>query len=225
MENILNSPLTSILICVIGFEIGLWINRRTKIALFNPLLIAIGVVIVILKLLNIPLEVFKSGSSTINMFLGPATVVLAIPMYSQFQTLKENWLPILVGTSVGASVSMVSVYFMANWFGLDELMRASLLPKSVTTPIAMEISAQGGGIAGITVAAVVITGITGAVIAPALIKLFRIKNSVAAGLAIGTCSHAVGTSKAVQLGEIEGAMSGLAIGVAGIFTVIISLFV
>lgn len=214
----------SILICIIGFEIGLWINRRTRIALFNPLLIAIGVVIVMLKLLSIPLDTFKEGSTIINMFLGPATVVLALPMYTHFQTLKENWLPILVGTFVGAVTSMASVYWMSNWFGLEEIIRTSLLPKSVTTPIAMEISSQGGGIAGITVAAVVITGITGAVIAPALIKLFKIKNSVAAGLAIGTCSHAVGTSKAVQLGEVEGAMSGLAIGVAGIFTVILSLF-
>lgn len=213
MDNIINSPLFSLVLCVIGFEIGVWIHKKTKIAVLNPLLIAIALVIVMLKLLDIPLEIFKEGGAIINLFLAPATVVLAIPMYTQIETLKANLIPILAGTCVGALTSIASVYGLSKLFGLDENIWRSLLPKSVTTPIAMEISQQGGGIVGITVAAVVITGITGAVIAPALIKIFKIDNKVATGLAIGACSHAVGTTKAIEIGEIEGAMSGLAIGI------------
>lgn len=224
MESITNSPLFSIALCIIAFEIGIFIHKKTKIAVLNPLLIAICLVIVMLNMLNIPLQIFDEGGRMIGMFLGPATVVLAIPMYSQRQILKENLLPILIATFVGAVTSIASVMGLSKLFGIDELIFASLLPKSVTTPIAIEVSEQLGGIAGITIAAVIITGITGAVIAPALIKLFRLKNKVAIGLAIGASSHAMGTSKAVEIGEVEGAMSGLAIGVTGIFTVLISLF-
>lgn len=225
MQAIFESPLFSIVLCIVAFEIGIWINKKTKVAALNPLLIAIALIIVVLKLVNIPLEAFDKGGQIINLFLAPATVVLAIPMYTYFQTLKENWLPIVVGTVVGALSSMISVIVLCKVFGLDDVMLASLIPKSVTTPIAMEVSKQGGGIIAVTVAAVVITGIIGAVIAPSLIKIFRLKDSVSIGLAIGACSHAVGTSKAIQLGEIEGAMSGLAIGLTGIFTVVFSLLI
>ncbi|MHC1747956.1 MAG: LrgB family protein [Cellulosilyticaceae bacterium] len=225
MQTIFESPLFSIVLCIIAFEIGIWINKKTKIAALNPLLIAIALVIVILKVLQIPLKDFNKGGEIINLFLAPATVVLAIPMYTYFETLKENWLPILVGTCTGALTSMASVVGFCKIFGLDDVMLASLIPKSVTTPIAMEVSKQGGGIVAITVAVVIVTGIIGAVIAPALIKIFKLKDSVSIGLAIGACSHAVGTSKAIELGEIEGAMSGLAIGLTGIFTVIFSLLI
>lgn len=225
MMQIINSPLFSIALCIIAFEIGGLIHRKTKIDALNPLLIAIALVIVILKMLDIPLEVFNEGGKFINMLLGPATVVLAIPMYDQLHTLKKYIIPILISTAVGAMTSLVSVMMLCKLFGLNEVLLASLMPKSVTTPIAVEVSAKHGGIAAITIAAVVVTGILGAVIAPALIKIFKLeKHSVAAGLAIGASSHAMGTSKAVQIGEIEGAMSGLAIGITGIFTVIFSLF-
>lgn len=225
MIQIINSPLFSIALCIVAFEIGGWIHRKTKIDALNPLLIAIALVIVILKMLDIPLEVFNEGGKFINMLLGPATVVLAIPMYDQLHTLKKHIIPIMISTAVGAITSLVSVIALCKLFGLNEVLLASLMPKSVTTPIAVEVSAKHGGIAAITIAAVVVTGILGAVIAPALIKIFKLeKHAVAAGLAIGASSHAMGTSKAVQIGEIEGAMSGLAIGITGIFTVIFSLF-
>ena len=225
MRELITSPLFSIMLCIGAFEIGGWIHRKTKIDALNPLLIAIALVIVMLKMLDIPLEIFNEGGDMINLLLGPATVVLAVPMYEQVEILKKNIIPIIVATGVGALTSIGSVLLLCRVFGLDEALLASLLPKSVTTPIAVEVSVQHGGIASITIAAVVITGILGAVIAPGLIKIFKLEGcSVASGLAIGASRHAMGTSKAVQIGEIEGAMSGLAIGIMGIFTVLFSLF-
>ena len=225
MTQIITSPLFSIALCIGAFEIGGWIHKKTKIEALNPLLVAVALVIVILKMLDIPLELFNEGGKFINMLLGPATVVLAVPMYDQLHTLKKNIIPIMISTAVGAATSLVSVIALCKVFGLDETLLASLLPKSVTTPIAVEVAMQHGGIASVTIAVVIITGIIGAVIAPALIKILKLeKNCVAAGLAIGASSHAMGTSKAVQIGEVEGAMSGLAIGMTGIFTVLFSLF-
>ena len=219
MRELITSPLFSIMLCIGAFEMGGWIHRKTKIDALNPLLIAIALVIVMLKMLDIPLEIFNEGGDMINLLLGPATVVLAVPMYEQVEILKKNIIPIIVATGVGALTSIGSVLLLCRAFGLDEALLASLLPKSVTTPIAVEVSVQHGGIASITIAAL------GAVIAPGLIKIFKLEGcSVASGLAIGASSHAMGTSKAVQIGEIEGAMSGLAIGIMGIFTVLFSLF-
>ena len=144
--------------------------------------------------------------------------------WSAIDLLKKNLFPILAGSAAGSAASMGSVWLLCRLFKLDEKVTVSLLPKSVTTPIAMGVSEQLGGIVSITVAAVVFTGILGAILAPLFIKLFRIKDPVAAGLAIGACSHAVGTSKALELGEAEGAMSSIAIGVCGLMTVLFSLF-
>ena len=175
------------------------------------------------KALGIPYEYYDQGGSLINLFLSPATACLAVAIYSKVQLLKENWLPILVGCVVGSAVSMGSILGLCRLFGLDEAMTASLLPKSVTTPIAVSVAQAHGGIPSITVVAVILTGILGSILAPVLIRLFRVKDPVTAGLSIGACSHAVGTSKALELGETEGAMSGLAIGVCGLVTVIFSL--
>ena len=225
MEEIINSPFMGIVLCLIAYQMGLVIQKKTHNPAANPLLIAIGIILILLQTFHIPLSAFNQGGTMINLFLGPATVVLAIPMYEQLDTLKENIVAILVSTGVGALTSIVSVIGLCKVFGLKEQMIASLAPKSVTTPIAVELSSRQGGIVGITIGAVVITGILGAIIAPIMIKLLRLeKHSVAVGLAIGTSSHAMGTSKAVQIGELEGAMSGLAIGMAGLFTVLFSLF-
>ena len=166
---------------------------------------------------------YNNGGAVINMFLAPATACLAVSIYTRIQILKENAIPILVGCTVGSLSSMGSVYVLCRLFGLDEAMTASLLPKSITTPIAVEVCQSHGGIVPVTVIAVIFTGILGSILAPYLIRIFRVKNPITAGLAIGACSHAVGTSKALELGETEGAMSGLAIGVCGIMTVIFSM--
>ena len=219
-----NSPFFGVALSVLAFWIGVKIQKKTGLVVCNPLLIGVILVIGLLLALGIPYENYDQGGSLINLFLSPATACLAVAIYSKVQLLKENWLPILVGCTAGSITSMGSIYLMCRLFRLDEAVAASLIPKSVTTPIAVSISENLGGIQAITVVAVILTGILGSILAPVLIKLFRVKDPVAAGLAIGACSHAVGTSRALELGETEGAMSGLAIGICGILTVIFSLF-
>lgn len=225
MTNPTASPLFGIVLCILTYEIGIWVNKKTKSPIANPLLISIILCITVLQIFSIPISNFNNGGNIISMFLAPATASLALSIYSKFDILKKNLLPILAGTLVGSSVSIGSVIFLCRLFGLDKSLTASLIPKSVTTPIAMEISKQHGGLVPVTVAAVIITGIIGAIFAPIFIKIFHVKNPVEAGISIGTCSHALGTSKALEIGELEGAMSGIAIGMAGIITVILSLFI
>ena len=224
MAELFASPFFGIALSVIAFWVGVRIQKKTGLVLCNPLLIAIVLASAVLLVCRIPYESYNQGGAIINMFLAPATACLAVSIYTQINLLKENWLPILVGCTAGSITSMGSIYIMCRLFRLDEAVSASLIPKSVTTPIAVSISENLGGIQAITVVAVILTGILGSILAPVLIKLFRVKDPVAAGLAIGACSHAVGTSKALELGETEGAMSGLAIGICGILTVIFSLF-
>ncbi|MBC5646858.1 LrgB family protein [Christensenella tenuis] len=220
MNDFVTSPFFGIVLCIGTYAVGLWINRKTKSPLANPLMIAIALVIVILSVFHIPLEDFNQGGDLIAFFLIPATAALALSIYRQVWLLKRNFLPIIIGSAVGSLVSMGSVYGLCRLFRLDDVLTQSLIPKSVTTPIAMDLSIQLGGEPSITVAAVVVTGIVGAIFAPSLIRLFRVDNSIAAGVAIGTCSHALGTTKALEIGEVEGAMSGIAIGVSGILTVL-----
>lgn len=222
MSILTNNILFGLVLSLITFEIGLFIYKKTKFPLFNPLLIAIALVIGFLVIFNIDYDLYNEGAQFINMFLGPATVVLALPLYKQLKLLKKYLMPILIGIFVGSSVSITSVIFLSYIFGLDKTITISLLPKSVTTPIGIEISNQLGGLQPITVLAIVISGIFGAIIAPFLCKIFKIKNKVAIGLALGTSSHAIGTTKALEFGETEGAMSSLSIGLAGIMTVFLA---
>lgn len=224
MSELFYSPFFGIVITVSAFWIGVKIQKKTGLVFCNPLLIAIVLVIGVLQICKIPYEAYNEGGSIINMFLAPATACLAVSIYNRLELLKKYWLPILVGCTCGSMASMGCVFGMCKLFRLDEQITYALLPKSVTTPIALSIAETHGGLIPITVIAVIITGILGSVIAPYLIKIFRVKDPVASGVAIGACSHAIGTSKAVEIGETEGAMSGLAIGICGIITVIISLF-
>lgn len=225
MGELFRSPYFGVALSVIAFGIGTKIQQKTKSAVCNPLIIAIVLIVGVLLVFGIPYEAYNVGGEVINMFLAPATACLAVAIYTKRAILKEYWLPILTGCVAGSVASMACVYGMCRLFGLDERLTVSLIPKSVTTPIALSISQANGGVASITVVAVIFTGILGSILAPALLKVFRVTDSVAAGLAIGACSHAVGTSKAVEIGEVEGAMSGLAIGICGIVTVVISMFI
>ncbi len=225
MEEFFASPLFGIVLSLFAYQAGLFLNRKTRCPAVNPLLVAILLVMGVLTALRVPLESYQAGGDFIALFLGPATVSLALTVYRQLPLLKRSLLPVLAGCAAGSAASIGSVLLLCRLFQLDEALTASLLPKSVTTPIAIEISARHGGIVPITVAIVVITGILGAVLSPTLIRLLRIKNPVEAGLAIGTCSHAVGTSRALDLGEAEGAMSSIAIGVSGVITVLFSMLV
>ena len=224
LSELVSSPFFGIALSVAAFSIGVWIQKKTGLVICNPLIIAIVLVSGVLLLFKIPYESYNEGGSIINMFLAPATSCLAVSVYTRVELLKKNWLPILAGCAAGSLTSMGSVFLLCRLFGLDEAMTYSLLPKSVTTPIAVGIAEGHGGISSITVAAVILTGIMGSILAPFLIRIFRVKDAMTAGLAIGACSHAVGTSKAIEIGETEGAMSGLAIGICGIVTVVFAMF-
>lgn len=219
--DILDTPLFGVLISLITFEIGLFIYRKSKISLFNPILISVTLIIVFIISFDIPYEKYKVGGDFINFFLKPATVVLAVPLYKKIDIFKKNFIPILSGITMGCISSILSIILLSKVLDLPANILKSLIPKSITTPIGIEVSSQLGGIPSVTVTAIIITGIIGAVIGPTICKWFGLKDSVAVGISMGTSSHAIGTSKAIELGEIQGAMSGLAIGLAGLVTVLL----
>lgn len=223
MSTLAESPFFGVALTVAAYWLGTKIQKKTGLVVCNNIIIAVALLIAVLSVFHIPYEAYYQGGSMINMLLGPATACMAVTIYAKLDLLKRNWLPVLLGCLAGTVTSIGSILAMCRLFGLDTAMTASLLPKSVTTPIASAVSESHGGIVSITVAAVIFTGILGNLLAPFLIKLFRVKDPLAAGLGIGACSHAIGTAKALELGETEGAMSGLAIGVCGIITAILAL--
>ncbi|MBQ5695737.1 MAG: LrgB family protein [Clostridium sp.] len=222
MDIFTNNMFFGIFISLIAFEIGLFIYKKTKFPLFNPLLIAAILVIGFLAIFDIDFDTYNKGGQFINIFLGPATIVLAVPLYKNLPLLKKNFLPIFTGILVGSLVSILSVVSIAVFMGLDKTITVSLMAKSVTTPIGIEITNSLGGVSSITVLAIVLSGIIGAVVGPTIFKVLKISNPIAKGVSLGTASHAVGTSKALEIGETEGAMSSLSIGVAGIITVFLA---
>lgn len=224
MEIIKTNPMFWLAVSIAAFEIGRIINKKFKTPLLNPIITAIVIIIAFMKLTGFTAEDYASGGDIINMMLAPTTAALAYSIYKQIDVLKKYFVPVVVGCTAGAIASMASVYFLCHAFGLADELTAALIPKSVTTPIALEICNRFDGLQVVTIIAVMITGIFGAVAAPLLIKLFRIKHPVAAGTAIGACSHAVGTTKAITIGEIQGAMSGVAIGISGLISVVIAVF-
>ena len=211
-----------IILTIIAFEIGVTIRNKWRNPLLNPILIATILIIGFLTITGISYDTYKVGGDYISFFLGPVTVLLAVPLYRHIQALKNAWIPILAGIVVGSTVSIVCVIACAKIFGISKTLMLSLIPKSITIPMGSVVSEQIGGIPSITIVSIVITGITGAVTAPLVCRFFRIKNPVAQGVAIGTSSHALGTTKAMEIGEVQGAMSSLSIGVAGVVTVFIT---
>ena len=224
MTSLLNTPLFGILLSLAAFETGVALNRRFRLSVLNPLLVANVLVIAFLLITGISLDSYNIGGDYISFFLSPATVVLAVPLYRQLPNLKKNIIPILAGITVGCLVSIACVIAFAAIAHISEPLWVSLVPKSITTPMGIELSKEIGGIPAVTVIAIVVTGITGAIVAPFVCRVFRIKDEIAQGLAIGTSSHAVGTARAMEMGEIQGAMSSLAIGVTGIITAVIAPF-
>ena len=222
MEGITNNPLFGVIISLIAFEIGKFIFNKTKLAIFNPLLIATIIVMGFLNIFHITVVDYMLGGNLIVFFLAPATVVLAIPLFQQIDLLKKHFIPIIGGGIVGAVVAILSVIILGKLLGIDNQLLVSFMPKSITTPIGIELSKMLGGIPSITVFAIIITGITGNVTAPFIYSIFRIKNPIAKGLGLGISSHAVGTSRAIEMGKVEGAMSALSIVIAGILTIILA---
>lgn len=211
-----------VVISIAGYEIGLFLKRKLKSPIFNPLLISILFVIGVLLFFKIDYEVYNEGAKYLSYLLTPATVCLAIPLYEQIELLKNNIKAIVLGITSGAIASLGSVLILSKVFQLSHEQYVTLLPKSITTAIGMGISEELGGIVTITVAVIIITGIVGNIIAEGVCRIFKIEEKVAKGLAIGSSSHAIGTVKAMEMGEIEGAMSSLAIVVSGVITVVMA---
>ncbi|HNW51460.1 MAG TPA: LrgB family protein [Prolixibacteraceae bacterium] len=219
MNELTNNHLFGILISVAVFYGGSVLRKKLKRDFINPLLLGIMVIVAVLLLGDIPYENYMKGGSVIHAFLGPVTVILALPLYRQRKLLMEYKLPIIAGILTGVISSLVSVILLCRVFDLNNLLERSLVGHSVTTPIGINISNSLGAVEGITVVSIIITGILGASVAPLLYRLFRIVHPVAKGLGLGTSSHALGTTKAMEMGETEGAVSSLAIGVAALTTV------
>ena len=221
MQEIINNSLFfGAVLSLSAYEIGLLMKRKWKLAIFNPTLISVIAIIGVLNIFKIDYEKYNEGAKYISYFLTPATVCLAVPLYEQLELLKRNLKAVAVGITAGVAASLGGVFVLAKLFGLSQELYVTMLPKSITTAIGMGISEELGGIVTITVAVIIITGILGNVFAEAICKMFHITEPIAVGLAIGTSSHALGTAKAIELGEVEGAMSGLAIAVAGLRTVV-----
>lgn len=222
--DLVSTPLFGIVLCLVCFRIGTAINRKVGSPLTNPLMIAMFLATGFLVAFGISFETFNVGGSFLTLMLQPATAALAVSIYRRRKLLAEHFLPIVAGCCAGGLTSIIGTLWLCRLFELEEMLTVSLLPKSVTTPIAMELSTIRGGIPSLTVAAVIFTGIFGVVVAPILIRLFRIKDPLITGVALGTASHAIGTAKALELGETQGAVSGVAIVVTGVATAVILMF-
>lgn len=202
------------------YQLGLWLQKKTGLALCNPILIAAAAVIGLLLGLDIPNETYQQGMKQISWLLTPSTVCLAIPLYTQLSALKGNLKAILVGIGAGTGVSIGLVMGLCALFGLDQTMAITLLPKSVTSAMAIALSESGGGIVALTAAAVIVTGILGNMAGPWLCRLFRLTDPVAQGVAYGTAAHVIGTARAREQSELTGAVSSLSLVVAGILTAV-----
>ena len=223
-QAILASPLFGLVLCALAWCAGQWLQRKARQPLLNPLVVASALIILFLSILKIPYSDFSRGASLITTMLGPATAVLALNIYNQRKLLGHYFFPVLIGCLVGSFTSVGSILLLCEAMAVEGSIAASLLPKSVTTAIAVAISDSGGGIQSITVAAVIVAGITGALFAPLFAKIFHITDPVAEGVAIGVSSHALGTAKATEIGELQGAMSSVALCVCGILTSVLALF-
>ena len=214
-EVITSSPLFGTGLTILAYWIGMKVSQKLKKTIFNPYLIAVVLVLAVLAIFSIPYSSYAEGGDFIGMFLTPVTTILALSIYRQRETVKSHFIPILTGTIVGSIVSVITIVLLAEAMGITEELKYSLVPKSVTTPIAVAISDSLGGIRSLTVTALIITGVMGNILAPLLVKLFRVRSRIATGVAIGTASHVIGTSKALEMGEDIGAMSGIALSFSG----------
>lgn len=209
-----------ILLTIIVYKFSIFINSKFKTAFLNPIIIAALIIIIILKLFNISYSDYYKGGSIIVSGLGPIVVVLAVPLYKNRNDLVKNFIPIIGGITASIITTFISITVLCRLFAIDETIFLSLLSKSITTPMAVETTKMLGGNEAVTVLAVIITGLIGAALAPLIIKIGKIKHNIAKGIGIGSSSHVLGTSKAVEMNEEAGASSGLAIGVAGLLTIL-----
>ena len=223
MTELYASPFLGLFLTIGSFVLFSMLGKKIGSPIANPILLSVAFIIFLLDIFDIPLADYNIGGDIITMMLYPVMTVLAYSIYRQKEILKQYFFTIIIGCFVGSVASMVSAVVLCRLFGLDDVLAYTMMPKSVTTPIAIELSKHLGGLPPVTIAAVIITGIMGAMFAPIAIKVFRVTNAIAAGVGIGTASHGVGTSKAIELGEVQGATSGVAMGIAGIITVFLTI--
>ena len=221
-EWISMSEVWAVVISLLTYELGNLLQKKTKWAIFNPLLVAMFLIISFLTIFRMDYSIYQEKTKYISFLLTPATVCLAIPLYEKMQILKKNWKAILVGIGVGVLTSMGAILGMAKLMKMSYEQYVTLLPKSITTAIGIGVVREFGGYETITVAAIILTGIVGNICAEPVCRIFKIKNPIAKGVAIGTGAHVIGTTKAMEMGEIEGAMSSLSIVVAGMMTVLLA---
>lgn len=217
-----DSVFAGVTLSLAAYILGTVLKQKFKLGIFNPLLVSIAISIVVLLVGKVEYEVYYDSAKYLSYLLTPATVCLAIPLYEQWALMKKNYKAVLVGLLAGAVTSLTTVFALSRICGLSHEEYVTFLPKSVTTAIGMGISEELGGYVTITVAVIIITGILGNVAGEAVCKIFGIKEPVSKGLAFGAASHAIGTAKALEIGDVEGAMSGLAVAVSGITTVILA---
>ena len=224
-DTICQSLYFGVLVSLGAYLFGIWLREKTGFAVFNPLLVAIVAVIAILSFFHIDYDDYNVGGSFVSFLLTPATVCLAIPLYKQLELLKREALAVFAAITAGVAGSAASIFAMCALFKMSHVHYVTLLPKSITTAIGMGVSEEAGGIVTLTVASIIVTGILGNITAEFIFRLAKLEEPIAKGLALGTAAHAIGTAQALSLGEIEGAMSSLAIAVAGIMTVVVVPFV
>lgn len=210
---------------LLAYYFGVFLKKKLKLAIFNPILIAIVITIVVLVIEGVDYESYKEESKYLSWFLTPATVCLAIPLYEQTAMLRKNFIAVICGISSGVLTSISTVFILAKIFSFNHREYVTLIPKSITTSIGIGLSEELGGYVNITVAVIVVTGVLGNIIAESVFKVFRIKQPISKGIAAGSGAHVIGTAKAMEIGEVEGAMGSLSIVVAGILTVIAAPFV
>ena len=220
MNLMINLTYWAVLISLSSYFLATFLQNKIKSFIFNPLLFSTFTTIIFLIIFDIDYSTYNEKSSVINFLLTPATVCLAVPLYMQIKPLKQNFCAILLGIASGVLACLFSIFCFAVLFNFSHSMYVTILPKSITASMAMGVSDELGGVPSLTVPIVIMTGITGHIIAEKVCNLFRINEPLARGLAIGSASHAMGTAKAMEMGQIEGAMSSLSIAVSGILTVL-----
>jgi len=225
LEAFLQSSYWALLVTAITYQLGLFLFKKTRLPFFHPILVSAAMVIPFLLLADIPNATYQKSMQTISWLLTPCTVCLGISLYTQLSKLKKHIWAILAGIAAGTAASILTVWGMSTLFSLDRALLISLLPKSVTTAMAQPLAESGGGIVALTTCAVIVTGILGSVLGPALCKLFRLKDDISRGVAFGTASHVVGTTKAAEMSELCGAVSSLSLVIAGILTAIAFSFI
>lgn len=216
------SPLLWLTMTLVAYLAGQWLFRRSVgLALFNPVALAIALVVLLLLLTDTPYATYFSGAQFIHFLLGPATVALAIPLYLHWERVRQLFLPIVVGLLTGSLTAILSAMGFAWLLGGSPQTLLSLAPKSVTTPVAMGIAEKIGGLPSLTAVLVILTGVVGAVAAPALLGWLRIRDDAIKGFAIGVAAHGIGTARAFQISTLAGAFSGLAIGLNALLTALL----